>query len=460
MSDSAYRVALLDSCICRSLNWLPLKGRYPYLAGERKISGPADWQSAWIDIYRMSLERFVAGRYLRSGHAFLSVSTWITLAGVTLAVAVVCIAMSLHNGFEREIRSRLLGTTSHITIFPLHNELIEEYEQLVERLESVDDVVAASPFIYYKVAIQSASAGDGIILRGVDLDSEKRTSNMERDIKVGDCSFEPKVIDNDTVPGMIIGSQLAERLGVYLGEPVWLYSIRGEDLKKRSRPRIAKFQITGILETGMYEFDAQMAYIALADAQKLFKIGHAVTATHLKLTDIYEAEFVAPVIDSILEYRYDVVPWNVLHKNLFGWIEIEGDVLFLGFILIMVVAAFSIVSTLVMLTMEKRSDIGILKTIGLTPGSVGYIFILVGLSIGVVGMVLGWILALLVAWTQNTFEIVTLPPDIYFISYLPIDTHLRDFVQAGAATIVICFLASLYPAVKAARSTVTEILRK
>lgn len=382
------------------------------------------------------------------------------MVGVTLGVATVCFVMSLHNGFEREIRTRLLGTTSHITVFPLHNELIEEYEQLVGQLESVDGVVAASPFIYYKVAIQSASAGDGIILRGVELESEKRTSNIERDIKVGDCSFEPEVIDNDTVPGMIIGSHLAERLGVYLGEPVWLYSIRGEDLQKRSRPRIAKFQITGILETGMYEFDSQMAYIALADAQKLFKTGHAVTAAHLKLVDIYEAEQISPVIDSLLEYRYDVVPWNVLHKNLFSWIAIEKKILFLGFILIVIVAAFSIISTLVMLTMEKRTDIGILKTIGLTPAKVRKIFVYNGLTIAGVGVVAGWALALVVAWVQNTYELISLPPDIYFISYLPIDTRWFDFLAAGAVAGFICFLAALYPATRAARLSVIDIVRQ
>jgi len=382
------------------------------------------------------------------------------MVGVTLGVAVVCFVMSLHNGFEREIRSRLLGTTSHISIFPLHHELIEEYEQLVDQLESVDGVVAASAFIYYKVAIQSASAGDGIILRGVDLEMEKKTSNIARDMKVGECSFEPKMIDSDTVPGMIIGSHLAERLSVYLGEPVWLYSIRGEDLQKRSRPRVAKFQISGILETGMYEFDAQMAYIALADAQKLFKTGHAVTAAHLKLTDIYDAEYVTPVIDSILEYRYDVVPWNILHKNLFSWIAIEKKILFLGFILIVVVAAFSIISTLVMLTMEKRSDIGILKTIGLTPAKVRKIFVLNGLTIASVGVVGGWALALAAAWVQNSYELISLPPDIYFISYLPIEARWFDFLASGAVAGFICFLAALYPATRAARLSVVDIVRQ
>ncbi|UCD63686.1 MAG: ABC transporter permease [Candidatus Zixiibacteriota bacterium] len=408
----------------------------------------------------MRYETFIARRYLRSGRFFVSVSTWITILGVTLGVAVVCFVMSMHNGFETEIRNRLLGTTSHISIFPLRTGTMTEYRELVERVEAIDGVVAASPFIYYKAAISSASEGDGIIVRGIDLEKEQFTSNLARDIKIGDYSFDEVAAEEDTIPGMIIGSTLAERLRVFLGEPVLLYSITGENLHRRARPRVAKFYIAGIFETGLYEFDVQMAYISLQSAQDLFKTGDAATAVHLKLTDIFQAETMAPVIDSILEYHYDVVPWNVLHQNLFGWIALEKKVLFLGFILIVLVAAFSIISTLVMLTMQKRAEIGILKTIGSTPGSVRKIFVFKGLTIGLFGVIGGWLLALAATYVQNRFELISLPPDIYFISYLPIETHWLDFVVAGIATFIICFLASLYPAFQAARVSVIEVLRR
>ena len=408
----------------------------------------------------MGYESFIARRYLRSGQFFTSVSTWITVLGVALGVAVVCFVMSMHNGFESEIRSRLLGTTSHISIFPLNGSFIENYSKLTEKLEAIEGVVAASPFIYYKAAVSSASAGDGIIVRGIDLESEKNTSNIARDLKVGDYSFEPIVVDDDTIPGMLMGSDLAERLGVFLGQSVVLYSLRGEDLHKRSRPRVAKFYISGIFETGMYEFDAQLAYISLTSAQRLFKTGDAVTTVHLKLDDVYEAADIAPLIDSILGYRYDVVPWNVLHQNLFTWISIEKKILFLGFILIVIVAAFSIISTLVMLTMEKRSEIGILKTIGSTPASIRKIFIYKGLTIAVLGGLLGWAVALAFAYLQNRYEIISLPADIYFISYLPIETHVVDFLLAGVVTFVVCFLAALYPAHQAARMSVIDVLRQ
>jgi lipoprotein-releasing system permease protein len=408
----------------------------------------------------MGYESFIARRYLRSGQFFTSVSTWITVLGVTLGVAVVCFVMSMHNGFESEIRSRLLGTTSHISIFPLNGSFIKNYSDLTKKLEAIEGVVAASPFIYYKAAVSSASAGDGIIVRGISLESEKNTSNIARDLKVGDYSFEPIIVDDDTIPGMLMGSDLAERLGVFLGQSVVLYSLRGEDLQKRSRPRVAKFYISGIFETGMYEFDAQLAYISLTSAQKLFKTGDAVTTVHLKLDDVYEAADMAPMIDSILGYRYDVVPWNVLHQNLFTWISIEKKILFLGFILIVIVAAFSIISTLVMLTMEKRSEIGILKTIGSTPASIRKIFIYKGLTIAALGAVFGWAVALVFTYLQNRYEIISLPADIYFISYLPIETHVVDFLLAGVVTFVVCFLAALYPAHQAARMSVIDVLRQ
>ncbi len=390
----------------------------------------------------------------------MSVSTWITILGVTLGVAVVCSVMSMHNGFESEIRARLLGTTSHISIFPLRGQLISDYRQLVAKLETIDGVVAASPFIYYKAAIASATEGDGIIIRGIDPDMERKTSNILKDIKAGKYEFTELVYDDDTIPGMIIGATLAERLGVYTGESVVLYSIMGEDIHRKARPRVAKFYISGIFETGLYEFDVQMAYISLAAAQKLFKTGDAVTAVHLKLEDIFMAEQIAPIIDSALEFRYDVVPWNVLHQNLFGWIAFEKLILFLGFILIVLVAAFSIISTLVMLTMQKRAEIGILKTIGSTPGSVRKIFVFKGLTIGLFGVIGGWIIALAAAYAQNRFELISLPPDIYFISYLPIEVHWLDFVGTGVATFIICFFAALYPAYQAARLSVIDVLRK
>ncbi|MEW5796935.1 MAG: ABC transporter permease [Candidatus Zixiibacteriota bacterium] len=408
----------------------------------------------------MSFETFIARRYFGSGRFFVSVSTWITIVGVTLGVATVCFVTAMHNGFEAEIRSRLLGTSSHISVFPYQNEFIADYRQLVDDLQQIDHVTAASPFIFYKAAISSASAGDGIIVRGIDLERERLTANIEEDVKAGVYSFETTILGNDTLPGTIIGEGLADRLGVFLGDPVVLYSLRGEDLRKGMRPRVAKFLVTGIFETGLYEFDGSMAYISLSDAQDLFKTGDVVTAVHLKLDDIYLAETLAPRIDSVLGLRYDVVPWTVMHKNLFSWIAIEKLALSIGFSLIVLVAAFSIISTLVMLTMEKRAEIGILKTIGTVPASIRKIFVYKGLAIATIGVVAGWLISLAAGFAQNQWKIVSLPPDIYFITHVPIESHLLDYLVSGAVTYVICFLAALIPAQQAARLSVIEVLRR
>lgn len=408
----------------------------------------------------MSYETFIANRYMKSGKKFLSVSTWISIVGVMLGVGVVCFVMALHNGFSSEIRTRLLGTTSHISIFPKQGEIIEDYMPLVKKVEAIDGVVAASPFIYYKTAISSASGGDGVMIRGIIPDLEEKTANIKKDIILGEYDFRPFITDDDTIPGMVMGKQLADRLGVYLGESVVLYSLNKETLSRKARPRVAKFYISGIFETGMNEFDGQLAYISLEAAQKLFKTGNGVTAIHLKLEDIYMAEDLSPIIDGVLDFKYDVVPWNVLYKQLFTWIEIEKIVLMLGFLLIILVAAFSIISTLVMMTMEKRQEIGILKTIGVTPSSIRKIFIYNGLWIGIGGVFAGWLLAITAIIIQNQFEIISLPPDIYFISYLPFVIKWYEFLLAGVVTVFICFLAALFPAHQAAKLSVIKVLRK
>ncbi len=408
----------------------------------------------------MNFETYIARRYFRSGRLFTSISTWITIVGVTLGVATVCFVMSMHNGFETEIRSRLLGTTSHISVFPLRETYISNYWGLVDSLEQIDQVVAASPFIFYKAAISSPSAGDGIIVRGIDLDKEQQTASLAGNIRVGEYSFEPPNYAIDSIPGIILGEGLASRLSVFIGDPVVLYSLQGEELRKNVRPRVARFHVSGIFESGMYEFDGQMAYIPLANAQDLFRTGDGATAVHLKLTDIQLAETIAPAIDSVLGYHYDVVPWTVMHRNLFSWMAIEKLALFIGFSLVVLVAAFSIVSTMVMLTMEKRTEIGILKTMGSTPKAILKIFILKGLLIATIGVASGWLIALAVGWAQNKWQIVSLPPEIYIISYLPIEAHLSDFAGAGFVTFVVCFLAALFPSLQASRVSVIEVLRQ
>ncbi len=409
----------------------------------------------------MYYERFIAVRYLRSGRFFTSISTIISLAGVTLGVAVVCFVMSMHNGFETELRTRLLGTTAHVSIFPTHDYTIEDYDKVVDIVETHPDVIAASPFIYYKAAISSEERGDGIVVRGILLEQERLTANIAEAIVRGDYDFDLYFLDTaENASGIIMGRSLAARLAVTIGDPVVMYSLRGEDLRRQTKPRIAKFYLTGIFETGFYEYDAQMAYIPLGAAQRLFEMRDEVTGVHAKLKNIFDAEEVAPVIEGMLGPGFNAVPWNELHKDLFTWIALEKKALFIGFILIVLVAAFSIISTLVMLAMEKNSDIGILKTMGSTAASIRKIFLFDGLAIGIFGTLCGTGVSLIAAWIQNKYHIISLPGELYFISYLPIRVQPLDYVAIGAITMVICLLAALYPAVRASRQSVIDVIRQ
>ena len=417
-----------------------------------------------------NFELFIAKRYLRSGKYFTSMSSLITMIGVGIGVGAVCLFLAAHNGFEREIRTRILGATSHITIFATGTEdsQMHDADSVMAKALTVPDVLGAAPFIYYKTGIQSRSTGDGIVVRGIDLEQEATTGTLPEHIVRGEYSFtlpESSVQDNSgrktkNINGIMLGADLANRLGSGIGDPIILYSITDRSLSPTAMPKKGFFRVTGIFKTGFVEYDAQLAYLSIPAAQKLFNLGDVVTGVHLKVRNIFDAEAMAPVIQEKLGANYDVVPWNKLYANLFTWVNLEKLVIYLVFALMIVIAAFSVISTLVMTALEKRSEIAALKTIGLTSASIRKIFVYNGLAVGVIGVLSGWALALALTWIQNTFHVLTLPADVYFISYLPFDPHLTDFLFIGAGTMVMTFLAGLYPAFSAARQPVIEALRR
>jgi len=403
-------------------------------------------------------EWFIARRYLmsrRSG-SFISLNSFFSIGGVVVGVAALIFVMSMMNGFETELRTRILGVTSHITVFPRFAESITDPDAAMADLRKIDGVVAAAPFIYYKAAVASDESGDGIVVRGVDPTLENAVTGLGDDIIVGNFDLSP---NDEGIGGIIIGKSLASSLGVLLGDPLVLFSLRGEKLRAGAQPKVKKFEVRGIFETGMYEYDASMAYISIPDAAGLFKID-GVSGIHLKTDDFFNADKIADHINEMYTDRYDAVDWKQMHKNLFSWMELEKIGMFIALSLIIAVAAFNIISTLVMIVMEKRQEIGILKTMGSIPAAVSRIFMGIGLAVGIVGCLLGWALGYTLCWLQLRFNIVHLPPEIYFISSLPIDMHPFDFLVVGLAAVFLCFLATIYPARRAAKSSVVEVLRQ
>lgn len=411
----------------------------------------------------MSYELFIARRYLRSKRKvkFISVITLISVGGVFVGVTALIIVLAVMNGFESEVRSRIVGTTAHVNVLAFHDEGIEDYQEILPVIERVEHVMAAAPFIYYKAAIRSKRHSDGILVRGIDPPLETRVTELGDNILYGQLRLESQPgEDGKVLPGIVLGATLADALGVILGQKVTLLSLRDTgDAVTWMVPKAAQFRVTGIFETGMYEYDSAMAYISIQAAGKLFDLGDRVTGIQVKTDNLYKAGAVAKSIDKALGYPYYTVDWMHMHKNLFSWMTLEKWGMFIVLSLIVIVATFNIISTLIMVVMEKTKDIGILKSMGATSGSIMRIFMFEGLLVGLVGTLLGCVGGYLICWSQETFHFFSLPPEIYFINTLPVEMKIMDFVKVTVAAMGLCFLATVYPARKAAKLVPVDAIR-
>lgn len=434
----------------------------------------------------MSYEFFIARRYLRSKRRtrFVSIITYISVGGVLVGVAALVIVLSLFNGFESEVRERIIGERAHIHIFSIHNRPIAHSDALIARITQLDHVVAATPFILYKAMLSSVPEGnaDGVVVIGIDPAREQRVTEIGKNILFptgGQLDLEtrsrPGDPEGEAYPGLLIGRGLADGLGVVLGQKVALANLQGVAIGTSLVPSVKVFRITGIFETGLYEYDSSFTYISLPEAQRLFKLGSGVTGIAVRVDNRNRARVVADQIESALQHvqenasaagvdaasedTYYTTDWMQQHKTLFRWMTIEKWLSFAVLNLIILVAAFNIVSTLIMVVLEKTKDIGILKSMGATSRSVMKIFICQGSVVGVVGTLLGCLVGFAACWAQATFQFIALPPDIYFINALPIRMELVDFVSVALGSIAICTLATVYPAWKAAQLTPVEAIR-
>jgi lipoprotein-releasing system permease protein len=407
----------------------------------------------------MSYEFFIARRYLKSKRKtkFVSVITLISIGGVLIGVTALDFILSMMNGFEKEVRSRIIGTTAHVSIFSTYEEGIDHYEELIPRIKEVEQVEDVAPYVYYKAAIASKTASDGIVVRGIVPEKEKLVTELERNLKAGSLNLDP---DEDSLPGILLGATLADRLGLDLGDNVVLFSLKEGSLTTGwSQPKASKLRLRGIFETGMYEYDASMAYVSLSTAQKLFNLGDRVTGLHVKLSDLYQAGKVARQLEEVLGFHYYALDWMHMHKTLFSWMQLEKYAMFIVLSLIIAVAAFNIISTLIMVVIEKRKDIGILKSMGSTNSSIMKIFMFEGLVVGAIGIVLGTFFGYILCWIQRTFDVISLPAEIYFISNLPVEMRPLDFILVACAAMVLTFLATVYPARRAAQLPPVDAIR-
>ena len=408
----------------------------------------------------MSFEVFVGTRYLRAKQkeTFISLITILSIAGVTVGVMALIVVIAVMAGFESDLKSRILGIESHLVIMR-HGGHMTDYQETLKNVGSHEGVIAATPFIYTQTMLRSASGVSGAVLRGIDPDSVKDVISVFQDVVPPQKHDKIEAEQDNDVPSIVLGKELARRLGVTKSDTVYLISPAGILSPIGHVPAMKRFQVSDIFESGMYEYDGSLAFIHLEDAQKILRMLDSVTGIEVRVKDIYKAGDIAEKIVSELGFPYWARDWTQMNQNLFAALKLEKTVMFIILALIILVAAFNIASTLIMMVMEKTRDIAILKAMGATDKSIGKIFVIKGVVIGAIGTFIGVTLGFVLCKLLEKYKFIELPGDVYYITTLPVRMELLDIVLIATAAIVICFLATLYPARQASKLNPVEAIR-
>lgn len=402
-------------------------------------------------------ETFIALRFLRGKR---KIGTYVTAVGICLGSFVLIIALSIANGFEKEVRDRIVGTHAHARIMQYHSVPIENYDSLRQVLLQHPQVRGAAPYIMGKGAIEKDQVQEGIIFTGVDDKLETSVTDLGKTLKWGSFNLDSAESNkNRKFPGICIGLGLADKLGVRDGSEVVLMSLAHVEGETDPVPRMARFTITGIFETGMYEYDQNLVYISISSAQQLLNI-KGVEGIQIKTADLFKADKIATDIrDYLGGYPFRVIDWMMQNKSIFQWMKLEKLVIFIVISLIMLVAALNIISSLITTVSEKRREIGILMSMGATSPSIMKIFMFYGVVVGFVGSTVGTGLGVLLCYIQYRYHIIPLPGDIYFINTLPVIIQAADILLIYISANVIAWLTTIYPAYKASKMLPAESIR-
>jgi len=407
-------------------------------------------------------------RYLKAKRksTFISIITFISTAGVTLGVMALIVVLAVMTGFERDLKEKILGTNAHLVVIR-SGAPMDDYRAMMERLQQLPGVEAATPFIYNQVMLSTGRHVSGVVLRGIDSVSDKKVTRLSRAIVQGSMDALDPPRGSDADPGILIGRELAKHLNLFLGDRVNVVSPTGTITPLGMMPKLKPFKVTGIFNTGMFEYDSTLAYVSINQAQKFFDLGDTVTGIQLKVADVYATTELAKNINRTYGPDLYARDWMQMNRNILFALKTEKVVMFIILTLIVLVAAFGIASTLFMVVMEKTRDIAILKTMGARSGSIMKIFVLEGLIIGVVGTVLGVLSGLLISFNLepiiNLVQKVTgknfFSKEIYYLDHFPSHVVMSDVLIISVTAILISFLATLYPAWQASRMLPAEALR-
>jgi len=423
----------------------------------------------------MGYELFISWRYLRAKRKqiFISIISLISISGVALGVAALIITLSVMNGFRKDLREKIIGMSSHIVVLDQRNIGLEGPEIAQKKIEKIESVVATAPFVYGQAILKNGDKTAGAVIKGIFPEETKKVAGLLTHLKEGNIDYlEPSLKEKSDfqskIPlknpgkrenGIVLGAELAKNLGLFLGMNVLLISPMDVGTQWGMIPRMENFRVVGIFDSGMYEYDASLAYIFFPVAQKLFNLGERATGLEVKIDNIFFADKIAAVIQKELGYPYWARSWMVTHKNLFAALKLEKVTMFVILVLIVLVAAFNIISTLTMMTMEKTKDIGIFKAMGALRSSILKIFLLEGLIIGGVGIIIGTVVGYTACHLLGKYQFIKLPQDVYYISSLPVHVQGTDFIYITLVVVIISLMATIYPAYKASRLDPCEAIR-
>ena len=427
----------------------------------KKVSAPR--RGALADLDSVPYELFIGLRYTRAKRRnhFISFISLTSMVGIALGVAALIVVLSVMNGFQKELRARILGVASHVQITGLDNQL-GDWSAIAERSKANREVVAAAPYVNAQAMLANEGNVRGAIVRGIVPALEDQVADIGRHMVSGSLErLQPGEF------GIVLGSDLARALRVLPGDRVTLIAPQGLVTPAGLIPRLKQFKVVGIFEVGMFEYDSGLALVDLQDAQRLYQLGDKVSGVRLKLDDLFQSRAVGRDLYQTLGPGVLVSDWTRSHANFFRAVQIEKNVMFIILMLIVAVAAFNIVATLVMVVTDKEADIAILRTLGASPRSIMGVFVVQGAVIGVIGTLLGIVLGVLLAlnidvvvpFLERLLSVQFLSKEVYYINELPSDLQRHDVVTIGLVALALAFLATLYPSWRASRVRPAEALR-
>jgi lipoprotein-releasing system permease protein len=406
----------------------------------------------------MFFELFFALRYLKTKRkqAFIPVITVISVLSVMVGVMSLIVVLSVMNGFRDDLMSKILGVNSHVLVLN-YGGAFKDYEKVGKKVEEVEDVLASTPFIYSQGMINSSGNVSMAVIRGLDPRSVVNVLDIKSMIKTGSLAS----IDGsaDGLPGIIIGNELSRKVKAHPGDTLIVVSPEGKSTPSGRVPKTKKYKVVAIFDSGMYDYDSSMAFISLKESQDLLELGDRVTGLEIKVRDVYKADAVAQAIQEKLGYPYWTRDWKLTNRNLFAMLSLQKTTLFVILSMIVLVGALSIIGTLVMVVMEKKKDIAILRAMGTSARSIMSIFILQGVFVGIVGTLSGLLSGLGICFLLEKYQFITLPADVYYISALSVQIELADVFFVALSALIICFFATLYPSWRASKLNPVEAIR-